>query len=113
MEPCQQTTAISQISSKIDRLAEALQVLAVQKNEISHLVRHQGDHREWLKGHEKRLQDLEKRPEGSAKHEQRIDALEKRPGDSASRLFWVVLTAGAGTSGGFVSALAVWLITKG
>jgi hypothetical protein len=62
MEPCIQAPTIAKIDHKMDRALSALSELAVQKNEISHLIKTQGDHRDWLQGHERRLQALEKKP---------------------------------------------------
>jgi hypothetical protein len=53
--PCVQYPAIDSIGRKVDTLIDAVQVLAVQKNEIEHLIKTQGDHRDWLKGHESRI----------------------------------------------------------
>lgn len=92
MEPCHHTPAIHKIEEKLDKVVEALQVLAVQKNEIEHLIKTQGDHRAWLKGHEERIQHLE-----------------KRPGESASRFVWLL-------TGGGISALTgvlIFIVTRG
>ena len=61
-DPCIQAPAISRIDEKLDKVMSALQVLAVQRNDIDHLGRDQSSLREWVKNHEKRLQDLELQP---------------------------------------------------
>lgn len=60
--PCIQGPAIAKMDSKLDKVIEALQTLAVQDTKINHLTDTSRDHREWLKGHEVRIQVLEKLP---------------------------------------------------
>jgi C4-dicarboxylate-specific signal transduction histidine kinase len=82
---------IRKLHEKMDRIGEVLQVVAVQKNEIEHLVRTQEDIREWLKAHEKRLREVE-----------------QRPGNSASKFAWMLLSGGlsifTGVSGAVITA---------
>lgn len=91
MQPCQQTDAFEKINEKLDKFGEALLVLAVQRNEIEHLDKAQKEQREWLKGHETRIQGLE-----------------KHPGDSASKFLWML--CGGGIS--LVSSIVV-VVMKG
>lgn len=95
-EPCSQLPSIEKIQTKLDQMLEALQVIAVQKNEIEHLIKTQGDQREWLKGHERRIQDLE-----------------KLPGDNASRFIWLLYGGGVSSVTGILVGLIVFFITKG
>ena len=92
MDPCQQTKAIDNINGKLDRVAEALQTLAVQKKEIQHLIAQLGELRDWVKGQERRLQ-----------------AVEKRPGDSASRFVWLL----AGGTISVVTAIVIGVMQRG
>lgn len=96
MEPCQQAPAIDRLNDKIDKVAEALQVLAVQKTEIGHLARGLAEHRDWLRGQERRIQ-----------------ALEKHPGDSASRFVWLLYGGAVSGLAGTVGGVVVFLVTKG
>lgn len=61
-EPCIQAPTILRIDEKLDRVMEALQVLAVQKNDIDHLSKDQESLRKWVITHEARLQKLELQP---------------------------------------------------
>ena len=91
-EQCRQEPSIKKLDEKMDKALDALLALSEQKVEIQHLIKTQGDHREWLKGHETRIQQLE-----------------LQPGKVSSRFAWL-LAGGAVSS---VSALLFWIVTKG
>lgn len=59
---CMQGPAIDKMDKKLDKVIDALSTLAVQDTKINHLTDTSRDHREWLKGHEVRIQVLEKQP---------------------------------------------------
>lgn len=61
-QPCIQAPIIEKIDKKLDQVMDALQVLAVQKNEIDHLKTDHDSLRQWVKGHEVRLQVVELHP---------------------------------------------------
>jgi hypothetical protein len=116
--PCVQYPAIDSIGRKVDTLIDAVQVLAVQKNEIEHLIKTQGDHRDWLKGHESRIQAIERRGDmvvtlddiGRTIKEvdSRLRTVEGGPGKLAGRVIWLQL----GTLFTLSSGLLIWIITK-
>ena len=96
-DPCAQAETIQEVRKEVSEVVRALQVVAVQKNEIKHLMEHQRDHRDWLKNHEERLQEIEKKEVnldnslGSIKdHEKRIKGLEGKPGEAAVKWYWLV-----------------------
>lgn len=91
-ENCQQAPSIKKLDEKMDKALDALVSLGEQKVEIQHLIKTQGDHRDWLKGHEARIQQLE-----------------LQPGKVSSKFAWL-LAGGAVSS---VSALLIWVVTKG
>lgn len=78
-EPCSQEKTIEAMASQFTEITKALQAVAVQKNEIKHLLEHQGDHREWLKDHEKRIQKIE-----------------QQPSQAATRWYWMAIAAMVG-----------------
>lgn len=80
--PCIQGPAIAKMDSKLDKVVEALQTLAAQDVKINNLTETTRDHREWLKGHEVRIQ-----------------VLERLPGKTASKTLWML-------GGGVVTVMA-------
>jgi hypothetical protein len=117
-DPCTQGKALDKIDRKVDGLVEAVQALAVQRNEIEHLIKTQGDHRDWLKGHEARLQAIERRADlagviedltaTSKALDTRLKIVESRPGIYAGKILWLQLA----TFFTLGSALLAWVITK-
>lgn len=61
-DPCSQSDAIKELHDEIHSLAETLNTVAVQKNEIGHIVERQTEHRNWLMAHGERLRKLESQP---------------------------------------------------
>ena len=97
---CQQEPAIKvmdarqvAMSAKLDRMADALEALAVQKNDIGHLTRRVEDLRTWTGDHEKRLK-----------------ALELAPGKSASALVWMGIGAGITALGTVAAGVALFFM---
>jgi hypothetical protein len=74
--PCIQGPTIDKMDEKLDQVILTLQTLAVQKNEMEHIVKGQSDHHSWLKGHEVRIQ-----------------ILERTPGNIASKFLWLLVGA--------------------
>lgn len=90
-DPCVQAPTIDRIDRKIDSLTSAINQLAVQRTEISHLTESLKGLRDWM-----------------IKNEARFLALEKAPGAAASRA-WVVFYTG-GVSAFF--GLLFWFATS-
>lgn len=99
--PCVQEPAIKLMSEQLAELGKTLSILAVQKNELEHLVKEQISQRTDLREQDRRIQALEK--VDFVDHESRIKDLENRPAKSASKFFWIVATAGVGCISGILS----------
>lgn len=85
-----QGPVIHKMDEKLDKVIDALSVLAVQKNEIQHISKTQDDHRVWLKNHEERLQKVE-----------------LQPGRMATKTLLIVIGAGVTV----VSGVVVFMLT--
>jgi len=84
------------MSAKLDRISDALEALAVQKNDIVHLTRRFEDLRVWTGDHEKR-----------------IKALELAPGKSASALVYMAIGAGMTALGGVATGVTLFFMIGG
>jgi len=99
--PCVQEPAIKLMSEQLAELGKTLATIAVQKNEIEHLVKEQIEHRTWLRTHETRIQAMEK--VDFIDHEERIKAIENKPAKSASKLYWLVVAGVLSCLSGLIS----------
>lgn len=99
--PCVQEPAIKLMSEQLAELGKTLATIAVQKNEIEHLVKEQIEHRTWMRTHETRIQALEK--VDFIDHEERIKAIENKPAKSASKLYWLVVAGVLSCLSGLIS----------
>jgi len=99
--PCVQEPAIKLMGEQLAELGKTLATIAVQKNEIEHLVKEQIEHRTWLRTHETRIQAMEKID--FADHEERLKAIETKPAKSASTFFWLVVAGVLSCASGIVS----------
>lgn len=99
--PCVQEPAIKLMGEQLAELGKTLATIAVQKNEIEHLVKEQIEHRTWLRTHETRIQALEK--VDFIDHEERIKAIENKPAQSASKFFWLVVAGVLSCISGLIS----------
>jgi len=89
-DPCQQVGRLETIDDKIDKIADLLTTVAVQKKEIEHIVETLGE----LK---KCINELF----------ERIRVLETRPAEHASKFIWIIVAAciSAGFSAAFTLAV--------
>ncbi len=81
------------MSAKLDRISEALEALAVQKNDIVHLTGRLEDLRKWTAAHEKRIQTLE-----------------LAPGQGASHLIWLAVGAGVSALGSLAAGVTLFFM---
>ena len=58
MQPCEQAIEIGKINNKVDKVIDALQIVAEQKVEIKHILETAREHRDWLLGHQEDINDL-------------------------------------------------------
>jgi len=94
-EPCQQVSRLETVDEKLDKLTEILTTVAVQKNEIEHLVSALSDLKNWLKLLEARMQ-----------------LQEQAGGQSASKFLWIIVTALAASCIG-AAVTAISLVARG
>jgi hypothetical protein len=108
--PCVQEPAIRLMGEQLAELGKTLATIAVQKNEIEHLVKEQIEHRTWLRTHETRIQALEK--VDFIDHEDRLKVIENKPAQSASKIYWLVVAGVLSCVTGIISG-AMLLAFKG
>ncbi len=78
---------------KLETMSEVLQELAAQKKDVEYLRGTQREHREWLKGHEARMQELEKVQQACNIKDlsKDVKVLRYAPGVVAMRFLYAVL----------------------
>jgi len=108
--PCVQEPAIKMMSEQLAELGKTLATIAVQKNEIEHLVKEQIEQLTILRDHDLRIRTLER--VDFADHEIRLTAMENKPAQSASKFFWVMVAGVFSCASGIISGV-ILLAFKG
>ncbi|MBW2187437.1 MAG: hypothetical protein JRG71_13895 [Deltaproteobacteria bacterium] len=102
------------MAADLKQIGRALEELAAQKKDIEHLQTGHYEHREWLKGHEKRMQSVEKAQEACKINDlsekvkvlsDDVDGVSQAPGIFAKQfLYSLVLVV--------ISSGATWFVTR-